>query len=130
VDELERKLDELRVAIGYYRERTVDWDPEWLATEEAGSRAVLARERVDQLLRELGGTVDLTRERKLVLEGDSILREHAAEYWTWCCNDGRQYEREEDNIPTTHWWWYLDRPDLWPPLEEGFTSARPASPKE
>ncbi len=130
MDELERKLDELRGAIRRYRARTVEWDPEWLSTEEAGSRAVLSRERIDELLQELDGKIDLTQEKALVLEGDKVLREHAAEYWQWYYNDGRILEREEQHIPTTHWWWYPDRPDLWPSLEECLTSAGPAPGQE
>jgi len=125
--DLESKLADLRDAIDEYRSLTVEWEPEILATDETGSRVMYPRDAIDRLLQELEGRVDLSDYKALVLDGDRVLREHAAEYWSWCLADGRHSTRERVKPPTTHWWWYLDRPDLWPPLEEGLTSAK--SPK-
>ena len=130
MDDLKSKIKELREAIRDYRLLTVNGDPEILSIIESGSRVMIPRDKIDRLLQELAGRVDLSEFVPLILESDKFLREHAAQYWEWCLKDGRHLTREWLNPPTTHWWWYLDRPDLWPPLEEGLTSARPASPKE
>lgn len=116
VTELADKLAVLAKVIDDYRFFTMEGDPEVLDVTETGSRVVYARDVIEDLFAELDGKVDLTEQKTIVRRCDLYLREHAEEVWRRCEYDCRDVEREEEQIPTSRWWWYLDKPEVWPPL--------------
>lgn len=118
--ELADKLAMLAKAIDDYRFFTVEGDPEVLDSTETGSRVVYARDAIEKLLAELDGQVDLSTQKAIIYQCDRYMREHAAEIWERCKYDGRDIEREEYEKPSySRWWWYLDKPEVWPPLKPG-----------
>jgi len=118
VKELDEKLTILSEVIDDYRFFTMEGDPEVLDSIETGSRVVYARDAIEKLLSELDGKFDLEEQKSIIRQCDHYLREHASQIWERCKRDGREIEREKyEKPPLSRWWWYLDRPELWPPLD-------------
>ena len=114
---IDATVENLDIYIAAYVTCLIDWNPEVLSADETGSRLPLHRDVVNRLAKELSGKLDLEERMDLVRQGDKALREHAAEIWEWYKQDGRDREREEKKVPHERWWWYLDKPEVWPPLD-------------